>query len=256
MTTPSRTAQLRPSGVHIEVGTEHPEAAMAAYRRLLEAEPASDGRFGFGGDTVRPVSGADRMRFGVADLESSGRLLQRRGMTVESGPGTVDLAAVPLCGLVAAGEAAEPAPGTAVGIVGLDHVVVAAPEPDGAVALFAGVLGLDYRLRLEPFPEVTQLFFRSGAAVVEVVCGVPERPAPTSGTADLPEPPADRRQPSLWGLAWRCVDIDATRARLIDAGVAVRPVKTGRQAGARVATVDDRDLGTRTLLIEKTARPA
>ena len=58
----------------------------------------------------------------------------------------------------------------------------------------------------------------------------------------------------LWGLSWRVADIDATRARLVAAGVDVSEVRAGRKPGTRVMSVRDGTCGIHTLLVERTAR--
>ena len=47
---------------------------------------------------------------------------------------------------------------------------------------------------------------------------------------------------SLWGLSWRVADIDATRARLLAAGIDVSEVRNGRKPGTRVMTRAQRHL--------------
>ena len=58
----------------------------------------------------------------------------------------------------------------------------------------------------------------------------------------------------LWGLSWRVANIDATRARLVSAGVDVSEVRTGRKPGTRVLTVRNGTCGIPTLLVERTAQ--
>jgi hypothetical protein len=57
-------------------------------------------------------------------------------------------------------------------------------------------------------------------------------------------------------LSWRVADIDATRARLLSAGVDVSDVRTGRKPGTRVVTVRSGTCGIPTLLVERSVRPA
>ena len=85
------------------------------------------------------------------------------------------------------------------------------------------------------------MFFRCGDLIVEVV----QRP----GNEALRQA-HDR----LWGLSWRVADIEATRARLVSAGVDVSEVRTGRKPGTRVLTVRNGTCGVPTLLVERTAR--
>jgi hypothetical protein len=59
----------------------------------------------------------------------------------------------------------------------------------------------------------------------------------------------------LWGLSWRVADIDATRTRLMAAGIDVSEVRTGRKPGTRVLSARSGTCGIHTLLVEPTARP-
>ena len=58
----------------------------------------------------------------------------------------------------------------------------------------------------------------------------------------------------MWGLSWRVADIDATRARLVAAGIDVSEVRAGRKPGTRVMSVRDGTCGVHTLVLERTAR--
>ncbi|WP_454166130.1 hypothetical protein [Gordonia iterans] len=111
-----------------------------------------------------------------------------------------------------------------------------APSVDAAVALFAGRLGLDLRLE-RAFGGLTQMFFRTRSVIVEVLAG-------GEGAPEF----------ALWGLAWRCADLDAEHARLTGLGLTLSEVRAGRKPGTRVATVREPSLGTPTILIEQTAR--
>ena len=126
-------------------------------------------------------------------------------------------------------------------ITSMDHVVVATPDPERAAALYGARLGLDMALD-RSHPEWGQLmFFRCGDLIVEVAHR-PGREA-TSGP--------DR----LYGISWRVIDADATRARLLAAGLDVSDVRTGRRPGTRVLTVKTGTCGVPTLLIEKSLKP-
>jgi catechol 2,3-dioxygenase-like lactoylglutathione lyase family enzyme len=129
-------------------------------------------------------------------------------------------------------------------ITGLDHVVVSTSDPERAAALYGARLGLDMALD-RSHPDWGQLmFFRCGDLIVEVV----HRPGKDQAT--------DKTRDRLWGLSWRVADLDATRARLLSAGVDVSDVRTGRKPGTRVLTVRNGTCGIPTLLVEPTARPA
>jgi catechol 2,3-dioxygenase-like lactoylglutathione lyase family enzyme len=122
----------------------------------------------------------------------------------------------------------------------MDHVVVSTADPERAAALYGARLGLDMALDRSHPDWGRLMFFRCGDLIVEVV----ERPG-----ANL-----DKAQDRLWGLSWRVADIDATRARLVSAGVDVSDVRTGRKPGTRVLTVRNGTCGIPTLLVERTAR--
>ena len=122
-------------------------------------------------------------------------------------------------------------------IEGLDHVVVATHQPERAAALYGARLGLDMALDRSK-PEWGRLmFFRCGDLVVEIV----QRPGQNDPTKD------DR----VWGLSWRAGDLDATRARLVAAGVEVSEIRTGRKPGTRVMSLKSGTCGVPTLLLER-----
>lgn len=119
----------------------------------------------------------------------------------------------------------------------LDHVVVRSADPEATRRFYGESLGL--RLALDrSFPErkVRLLFFRVGGVTVEIASAL-----------DAPVDPAAHDRP--WGLAWRVPDADAARARLVDAGFPVTPVRSGNKPGTRVCTVERDTCGVPTLLI-------
>jgi catechol 2,3-dioxygenase-like lactoylglutathione lyase family enzyme len=131
-------------------------------------------------------------------------------------------------------------PSAAAPVTAMDHVVVSTADPERAAALYGARLGLDMALD-RSHPDWGQLmFFRCADLIVEVV----HRPGKDN----------DTRHDRLWGLSWRVADIDATRARLVSAGVEVSDVRTGRKPGTRVATVRNGTCGIPTLLVERTPR--
>ena len=85
------------------------------------------------------------------------------------------------------------------------------------------------------------MFFRCGDLIVEMVC------RQVAG--------GDLQNDKLWGLSWRVADIEATRARLVTAGVSVTEVRAGRKPGTRVMSLRDGTCGIHTLLLERTAKP-
>src|ERR1700758_4443981 len=97
------------------------------------------------------------------------------------------------------------APSAAAPITALDHVVISTSDPERAAALYGARLGLDMALD-RSHPDWGQLmFFRCGDLIVEVVR------RPVAG--------GDQTRDKLWGLSWRVADIDATRKRLVAAGI-------------------------------------
>ena len=125
-------------------------------------------------------------------------------------------------------------------IVGLDHVVVSTGDVERAAALYGARLGLDMALDRSHQDWGHLMFFRCGDLIVEVVR---RRDAPAEQTHD-----------QLWGLSWRVADIDATRERLVGAGIEVSEARAGRKPGTRVMSVRDGTCGIATLLLERTAR--
>jgi catechol 2,3-dioxygenase-like lactoylglutathione lyase family enzyme len=125
-------------------------------------------------------------------------------------------------------------------ITAMDHVVVSTADPERAAALFGARLGLDMALDRSHPDWGRLMFFRCGDLIVEVV--------------HRPDPKADNTHDKLWGLSWRVADVEATRARLVSAGIDVSEVRTGRKPGTRVLTVRTGTCGIPTLLVERTAR--
>ncbi len=125
-------------------------------------------------------------------------------------------------------------------IPSMDHVVVATTDPERAAALDGARLGLDMALDRSHPDWGRLMFFRCGDLIVEV--------AHRAGKEATSGP--DR----LHGISWRVADADATRARLLAAGLDVSEVRIGRRPGSRVMTVRSGTCGVPTLLIEKTAK--
>jgi catechol 2,3-dioxygenase-like lactoylglutathione lyase family enzyme len=141
-------------------------------------------------------------------------------------------------------ERARSAATSAAPILGLDHVVVSTQDPESAAALYGARLGLDMALDRTHQDWGQLMFFRCGDLIVEVMC----RPGKDAGT--------DQAHDKLWGLSWRVADIDATRARLVSAGIDVSQVRIGRKPGTRVMTVGGGTCGIQTLLLERSPREA
>ncbi|WP_024332693.1 VOC family protein [Gordonia hirsuta] len=223
-----------------------PAASAELYTALLGA-PVGPGHWAASNASVT-VRGDDEpawAAFQVADLPGAAALLARRGRDV-SGPdhaGARRLVSEPALGIVADAGASAGAPA-------LDHVVFTAASVDAAVALFAGCLELNLRL-IREFGELSQLFFRSGSTVVEVLAGQRGAAVDTGGSGD----DQDRRTVGLWGVAWRCADLDSEHRRLTQAGLELSEIRTGRKPGTRVATIREHALGTPTILLEQAPRP-
>ena len=123
----------------------------------------------------------------------------------------------------------------------LDHVVITTEDSDRAAALYGARLGLDLALDRSHHDWGQLMFFRCGDLIVEVVR------RPVAG--------GDSLHDRLWGLSWRVADIDATRARLIAAGLDVTEVRNGRKPGTRIMTVRNGTCGIQTVLLERSPKP-
>jgi len=133
-------------------------------------------------------------------------------------------------------ESVEPDGDPAAAVEALDHVVLLSGDLEGSRRLYGDQLGL--RLALDrTFDARGQriLFFRVGGATVEVV-----------GAIDPPDEPGPDR---AWGLAWKVADIEAARARLVQAGFDVSGTRPGAKPGTAVCSVRGEPLGVATLLI-------
>ena len=132
------------------------------------------------------------------------------------------------------GGTLTPAPVTGEGaITGVDHVVVATQSAEAAKRFYGEQLGI--RLALEqhvPDWGGTQLFFRSNSMSIEVIAS--EKTGPRD---------------SLWGLALKTDNIEATHTRLEAAGIQVSEVRAGRKPGTEVCTVKSCNLDVPLLVI-------
>ncbi|HYW62445.1 MAG TPA: VOC family protein [Bradyrhizobium sp.] len=127
-------------------------------------------------------------------------------------------------------------------VVALDHIVIATGDPERSAALYGARLGLEMVLDRSHPDWGHLMFFRCGDLIVETV----QRP----GAA------LDAAHDRLYGMSWRVADADATRARLISAGIDASDVRSGRQPGTRVLTLRSGTCGIPTLLVERTPRPS
>lgn len=213
-------SRLSLRGAVIDLPAADASATANAYATLLDTpsgEPAVDN----GSVRVHDRASGDALvHFGTDDPEATTRLLGRRGLT-PSEPVAVaaDVGALPL---------------DRHDITAIDHLVFTAPSRDHAAALFGATLDLDFRLDRAIGDGVHQMFFRAADLVVEVVTGT--EPS-SSGTC------------TLWGVAWRSADVDATHRRLAGRGAATSEVRIGKKPGTRLFTVREPALATRTVVI-------
>lgn len=125
----------------------------------------------------------------------------------------------------------------------LDHVVIRSTDLERAIRLWRDRLGIRLALDREfPGRGLRMLFFRSSGVTLEFVSAL--------GAADSAGADA------LDGLAYQVGDLAACRARLVQGGLDVSPVRDGHKRGTRVATVRSGTEGVPTLLIEHPAREA
>lgn len=228
----NRLARFRLSNMQLELRGLEPAAPFAA---SIAGIPFRDGE-------------------GLAGL----RLVGRFESGAPLGPGRVEGPGVPI-ELVSLSETSEtsvepsvpppitnhsPASGVdpAERIDGLDHVVIASPDPERTRRQLAEELGL--RLALDRrFPErgLRLLFFRLGGVTLEVAASLAEAAPAAGGDA-------------FHGLAWRVPRIEAVHARLSAAGFSLSEIRAGHKAGTRVASLRAPFHGVPTLLIEHPPR--
>lgn len=122
-------------------------------------------------------------------------------------------------------------------VAGLDHAVIATPNPDRAAALYGARLGLDMKLDVTlADANLRLMFFACGDVTIEVV-------------HHLHEAPHDDRD-RVWGLSWRVANINAAHARLAGAGLDVSGIRAGRRPGTRAFTVHTGAVGVKTLIVQ------
>jgi len=134
------------------------------------------------------------------------------------------------------GEPLVPAPATAADpVAAVDHIVVQTRSSTAAKQFYGEQLGLRLALEREvPDWGGRFLFFRTSHMSIEVIA--------SEKTGDT-----DR----LWGIALRCTNLEATYARLQQAGITVTEPKPGRKPGTQVSTVKSSALGIPTLLVQQ-----
>jgi catechol 2,3-dioxygenase-like lactoylglutathione lyase family enzyme len=175
----------------------------------------------------------------VADVESRDAVSNDTMSWKRTRTATETTRGVRLFFLELAKERPQSAQTAAGAITAMDHVVVSTSDPERAAALYGARLGLDMALDRSHPDWGRLMFFRCGDLIVEVT----HRPGKS----------ADTSQDRLSGLCWRVADIDATHARLVQAGVDVSEVRTGRKPGTRVMTVRSGTCGVPTLLVQPSA---
>jgi catechol 2,3-dioxygenase-like lactoylglutathione lyase family enzyme len=272
---------------HIVVLLEDMQAGVAAYQTLLARKPSwqhsGDGAHrvlftldnmtlelmapsssGVGADRIRKVlttqgEGLASICFATSDIGKMHRRLDRVALKpdpiadVESrddGSGatlqwkrtraTTELTrGVRMFFLELQGERPRSAATAEAAVIGLDHVVVSTEDPERAAALYGARLGLDMALDRTHQEWGQLMFFRCGDLIVEVV------KRPVAG--------GDKANDKLWGLSWRVADIEATRARLLAAGLQVSEPRAGRKPGTRVMSLYSGTCGIHTLILERAA---
>lgn len=123
----------------------------------------------------------------------------------------------------------------------LDHLVIATPDPERTAALYGARLGLDMKLDRTIAAIGTRfLFFRTGGLVFEIIHRIKD------GRGDGPD--------KVYGVSWRVADVEATRARLLGAGLEVSEVREGRKPGTKVFTVRTGTFGVPTIVIQQSQR--
>jgi catechol 2,3-dioxygenase-like lactoylglutathione lyase family enzyme len=236
---------------HLTIQAADAARAALSYATLLDQKPAASPFLhvsNAGLEFVSKPAGADDglagLAFAAADLAKAQNLLERRGLRVLLGDGSLHLATdsthgVPIRLVEWKGKSREGGGAGPATVSGLDHVVIRTPNPERAIALYAGRLGLSLRLdRSEPTWGARLLFFRCGDLVVEIA-------------HDLKAGIGDGKD-TLWGLSWRVPDISAAHGRLKGAGLDVSEVRTGRRPGSKVFTVRSHTAGVPTIMIGMT----
>lgn len=244
------------------------ESARRAYALLLGREPIEV--------DFDPAQGTRIARFALANAALELRAIPERGA---DGAATIGLreadgiAGIRLAGVFDSGDRLRP--GRAAGptvpieligspasvaswpasgddesggrVEGLDHVVIASPDPEPTSRHLAEDLGLRRALDRR-FPErgLRLIFFRIGGVTLEIASplAAPAPPTPATGGD------------AFHGLAWKVSRIDALHARLGAAGFALSAVRDGHKAGTRVASLRGALHGVPTLLIEHPPHPA
>jgi len=226
------------------VDVPDPGAAARDFGRLLGIEPTVEGDPGGRGTVVLELANVRLVlrAGGAPGAPAAAGVVGGLRFACVPQPGTL-FAPGPVAGpsvpieLVAESGPAASAAGSC---PGLDHVVVATPDPERAQRFFGDGLGL--RLALDRrFPErgLRLLFFRLAGVTLEVAASL-----------DAPSPDGAAGPDAFHGLAFRVPDLGATHARLLAAGFPLSPIRAGHKPGTRVCTVRGGVQDVPTLLIE------
>lgn len=130
-----------------------------------------------------------------------------------------------------------PASVVAHAINAVDHIVINTSRGDAAADFYGKLLGIRLALH-QNMPQWggDMLFFRTSHMSIEVIAN----------------PKHNTQRDSLWGIAFSSREIEATRQRLIAAGVNVSALRDGRKTGTRVCTIKSDCRGIPTLLLGST----
>lgn len=215
----------------LDFGTAHLDAVCDSLKTAgFAAPPPGDGL------AHDEPSGAWR-RFRFVEISPDQNRGVRTRVVEDTSPDAIVPEAQPLSG-----------DGSCVGRV--DHVVIMTREPDHALAFYGDALGL--RLALDRTFEkrgVRLIFFRTGGLTLEIGSSLSAQGE--AGGLGAPGDDADL----LWGIAHQVADAERARARLIDTGFDVTPIRDGHKPGTRVFTVKDAPFAMPTLFIEPVAQP-
>lgn len=226
----------------VQLGAADPGRAAGEYELLL------------GRAAVRLPSGAYRFQLdrGALEIERGEPGLRSLRFTADGAPdelagGDFHGVAVRFAPIVALAGRPEPAPERSQAVAdiavpgdqvhALDHVVIRSTDLERAIRLWRDRLGVRLALDREfPGRGLRMLFFRSASVTLEFVGAL--------GASD----PAGAD--ALDGIAYQVGDLAGCRARLVEAGLDVSPLRDGNKRGTRVATVRSGTEGVPTLLIE------
>lgn len=240
------SSELAHAGVAMVVVATEPEVVIQGYAELLDTVELKSTAVRNG--SIHSVEPQENFKknlalFEVPDFAVAHTLRKRRGH------GMIDIADVDLSLRLSIGPFSASS-SSEIGIVGqslarseyseatsvirdisaIDHLVFTAPSKDRAIALFAGEWDANFRLEQHVSETVSQLFFRRGAIIIEVLVGLDD-------------------EVKFWGIAWRSNNIEHSHRRLTEIGMAISEIRVGKKPGTQVFTVRDERLGLKNLII-------